>query len=80
MEADPPVDAGKAGTAGEASEAGTQSLHRGIGDGMYAHGRPTQHGKPHRVVGKRARPTDVSRETDRARWGGGEGRSTAEAG
>ena len=49
-QADPNTLSGKADTAGEANEAGTQSLRRGSGDGMYTQGRRTQHGKPHGVV------------------------------
>ena len=38
--------------AGEASDKGTQSFHRGSGDGMYVHGKPMQHGKPCVVLGR----------------------------
>ncbi|MCK7536736.1 MAG: hypothetical protein MZV63_40120 [Marinilabiliales bacterium] len=57
-----------------------QSLRRGSGDGMRTQRTSaTQHGKPHGVV--EGRPTGRSvTDQDRAPWGGGEARSTAEAG
>ncbi len=49
--ADPSTHAGKAGRAGEASDARTQSPCPGSGDGLYTRGERAQHGKPDRVAG-----------------------------
>ena len=58
---------------------GVRRLHRGSGDGMCAHGDQAQHGKPHPVVVRDHQP--MAREgLSRAGWGGGEARSTVEAG
>jgi hypothetical protein len=55
----------------------SQWTRRGSGDGMCAHGDRAQHGKPHRW---RSLPTGNPRGPGRADWGGGEARSTDEAG
>jgi hypothetical protein len=56
----------------------TPSRCAGVVATACTQGKRTQHGKPHGVVG--ARPTGSPRGTGQAPWGGGEVRSTAEAG
>jgi len=53
---------------------------RGIGDGMQATGDFTQHGKPRMAGADDTLPTGRPRGTGRADRGGGEARSTDEAG
>src|SRR5437762_10252117 len=62
---------------GELSEDYAPLLHRGIGGGMYTRKAYATREAPWR--GQRW-PTGRPRGTDRAPWGGGEVRSTAEAG
>jgi hypothetical protein len=62
---------------GEMSEEYAQQLHRGIGGGMYTRKAYATREAPRRGQG---RPTGRPRGTGRAPWGGGEVRSTAEAG
>ena len=62
---------------GELSEEYAQLLHRGIGGGMYTRKAYATREAPLR--GQRG-PTGSPRGTGRAPWGGGEVRSTAEAG
>ena len=50
-QADPDTHAGKAETAGEASEACTQSLRRGSGDGMYTRETRATREAPRRGAG-----------------------------
>ena len=76
-EADPPRLRGKAANNREAGDASTGWLRRGIGDGMRARGRHQQHGKPCRW---RARAHREPARASLGRQGGGEARSSEEAG
>jgi len=64
--------------AGEASEECTQSLRRGSGDGMYTRETHATREAPWR--GRSWRPTWGRWRSERALWGGGEARTTEEAG
>ena len=59
------------------SEDDARPLHRGSGGGTYIK-ESAQHGKPQGVIGDDQ--TGRPRGRGRAPWGGGEVRSTAEAG
>ena len=50
------MDLGKATVAGEGNDECTQRSHRGNGDGMSAHGRSTQHGKPQTAAARDRQP------------------------
>src|SRR6266481_5149015 len=76
-QADPTTLSGKADTTGEDERRVPSSLRRGSGDSMYTRKAHATREAPRR--GQR-RPTGCPRGTGRAPWGGGEVRSTAEAG
>ena len=60
------------------SEDDAQPLHRGSGGGTHMKGKRTQHGKPQSVV--RDDQPDAREGQAGRPWGGGEARSTVEAG
>ena len=76
-QADPAAIPGKVDTAGKTSEEYSQSLCRGSGDSMYIREARATREAPWR---DQRWSTGRPRGTGRAPWGGGEARSTEEAG
>ena len=78
VQADAIVESGKADMDGASlSDEYAHLLHRGSGGSMYTREAHATRETPTRDQG---RSTGRPRGTGRARWGGGEARSTAEAG
>ena len=77
VQADPAAIPGKADTAGWLSEDDAQLLHRGSGGSMHTR---KAHATREALMRGQGWPTGGPRGTGRARWGGGEVRSTSEAG